>query len=50
MCLCTYLFHILLSADVRRMYQGTHDLYVAMDDQSFVRSIGVDAHSAMVIH
>lgn len=43
------LLDILFGPDVRRMYQGAHDLHIAMYDKGLVRPVSVDANSAVVV-
>lgn len=44
----TYLLDIIFYSDVWWMHKGSHNFYIAMDHQGFIRSVCVDANSAMV--
>lgn len=46
----SHLLYVVLGAAVWRLYDGTHNLGVAADDQRLVRRVGVDAHSALTDH
>lgn len=44
------LLDIFFGPDVRRVYQGTHDFQVAVDNKGLVWPVCVDAHPAVVVH
>lgn len=44
------LLDVFFGPDVRWVYQGAHDLQVAVDNKGLVRPVGVDADSPVVVH
>lgn len=43
------LLHVFFGPDIRWVYQGAHDLHVAMDNESLIRPVSVDADSSVVV-